>query len=153
MAKKGWSGESRRHGLARKGVKTVIDDDKRLAVNNYVARGWHDKLRNVYANKEEWIAYAEMYGLHKKLGFDTPEEAWDENPHIKGGTDPGEYGLYKPKYRTSNKNKEISHKTYYKGFVIDRLFPSGYYQYYSDKEKRFLTFDTLEGAKAKIRKE
>jgi len=36
---KGWKGEPRRHGLARKGVKTVIDKDKRLAVNNYVARG------------------------------------------------------------------------------------------------------------------
>ena len=36
---KGWHGEPRRHGLARKGVKTVIDKDTRLAVNNYVARG------------------------------------------------------------------------------------------------------------------
>jgi len=36
---KGWHGEPRRHGLARKGVKTVIDDEHRLAVNNFVARG------------------------------------------------------------------------------------------------------------------
>lgn len=34
-----WKGEPRRHSLAKKGVKTVIDKDKRLAVNNYVARG------------------------------------------------------------------------------------------------------------------
>jgi len=36
----GWHGESRRHGLARKGVNTVIDGNNRLAVNNYVARGY-----------------------------------------------------------------------------------------------------------------
>lgn len=41
MAKKGsgWKNESRRHSLARKGVKTVIDDHKRLAVNKFVANG------------------------------------------------------------------------------------------------------------------
>lgn len=39
MTKKGWKGEPRRHGLARKGVKTIIDDDNRLAVNNFVAKG------------------------------------------------------------------------------------------------------------------
>jgi len=40
---KGWKGEPRRHGLARRGVKTVINDHHRLAVNNYVARGKDDK--------------------------------------------------------------------------------------------------------------
>jgi flagellar hook-basal body complex protein FliE len=36
---KGWSGESRRHGLARRGIETNIDEDKRLAVNKFVAKG------------------------------------------------------------------------------------------------------------------
>ena len=35
----GWRGESRRHSLARKGVSTVIDDDRRFDVSNFVARG------------------------------------------------------------------------------------------------------------------
>ena len=35
----GWKGESRRHSLSRKGIKTNIDQHKRLAVNDYVARG------------------------------------------------------------------------------------------------------------------
>ena len=39
MTNKGWHGEPRRHGLARKGVKTVIDKDTRLAVNKYVSNG------------------------------------------------------------------------------------------------------------------
>jgi len=36
---KGWHDESRRHSLARKGIKTVIDDNRRLPVNRFVARG------------------------------------------------------------------------------------------------------------------
>lgn len=35
----GWKGESRRHSLSRKGIKTNIDKDKRLSIKNYVARG------------------------------------------------------------------------------------------------------------------
>ena len=34
-----WKGESRRHSLARRGVKTVIGGNRRFAVNNFVARG------------------------------------------------------------------------------------------------------------------
>lgn len=36
----GWKGESRRHSLSRKGIKTNIDDHKRLSVRNFVARGY-----------------------------------------------------------------------------------------------------------------
>ena len=39
MKPKGWRGESRRHSLARKGVSTVIDGDRRFDVSNFVARG------------------------------------------------------------------------------------------------------------------
>jgi len=39
MAGRGWHRESRRHSLARKGIRTVVDDNRRLAVNRYVARG------------------------------------------------------------------------------------------------------------------
>ena len=35
----GWKGESRRHSLSRKGIKTNIDKTKRLSVGNFVARG------------------------------------------------------------------------------------------------------------------
>jgi len=55
---KGWHGEPRRHGLAQKGVKTVIDDHRRLAVNHFVSNGiseWtrFDIERNIFmANRE-----------------------------------------------------------------------------------------------------
>ena len=50
---KGWKGEPRRHGLARRGVKTVIDKDKRLSVKNYVSRGRKDG--NLSDEFYEWL--------------------------------------------------------------------------------------------------
>ena len=38
-----WPKESRRHGLARKGIPTVIDQGRRFDVSNYVARGNNKK--------------------------------------------------------------------------------------------------------------
>jgi len=46
-------------------------------------------------------------------------------------------------------NKEYK----YKGKTIEVKFPSGMFEYYSDKEGRFLKFDTLKGAKESINKE
>lgn len=39
----GWKGESRRHSLSRKGIRTNINKDQRLSVRNFVARGEKDK--------------------------------------------------------------------------------------------------------------
>lgn len=38
----------------------------------------------------------------------------------------------------------------YKGKGIQKLFPSGYYEIYSDAQGRFLKFDSLSDAKAQI---
>ena len=38
----GWKGESRRHSLSRKGIKTNLPDGRRFDVSNYVARGNRD---------------------------------------------------------------------------------------------------------------
>ena len=35
----GWKGESRRHSLSRKGIKTNLPDGRRFDVSNFVARG------------------------------------------------------------------------------------------------------------------
>lgn len=48
-----------------------------------------------------------------------------------------------------NEDNEIK----YKGKVITVKFPSGMFEYYSDKEGKFLKFDTLKGAKESINKE
>ncbi|MCK4545418.1 hypothetical protein KAU43_07755 [candidate division WOR-3 bacterium] len=47
---KGWKGESRRHSLSRKGIKTNIDKTKRLSVRNFVARGEQKELKSEYYN-------------------------------------------------------------------------------------------------------
>ncbi|MFA5067971.1 MAG: hypothetical protein WC466_08085 [Candidatus Izemoplasmatales bacterium] len=41
----------------------------------------------------------------------------------------------------------------YKGKTITKLFPSGFYEFYSEEEKRFLKFDNLINAKKQIDKE
>ena len=38
----------------------------------------------------------------------------------------------------------------YMGKYISVKFPSGYYEYYSDKQQRFLTFDCLNDCKESI---
>ena len=41
--------------------------------------GWQDRLRNVYDNDmEQFLAYPAIYGIHGRLGYDSPEAAWDE---------------------------------------------------------------------------
>lgn len=45
----GWKGESRRHSLSRKGIKTNIDQHKRLSVRNFVARGKLEPINKIDA--------------------------------------------------------------------------------------------------------
>jgi hypothetical protein len=53
--------------------------------------GWQCPLQDNYDNFEEWAAYAEMYGLHRKLGFQTPLTAWNANPIIQGSVEPTDF--------------------------------------------------------------
>lgn len=39
----------------------------------------------------------------------------------------------------------------YRGHNIERLFPSGYYEFYCDKQQRFLKFDNVKMCEAAIR--
>ena len=48
---------------------------------------------------------------------------------------------------TQTIKKEIK----YLGKYIAVKFPSGYYEYYSDKQQRFLTFDCLTSCKRSIK--
>jgi hypothetical protein len=83
---KGWKRESGRHKLSRNGVKT------KYSVGRGGRKLWHQKLHSVYNGFEEFEAYDEMYGLHERLGYETAEEAWLDNPVIQGSTDPRDYG-------------------------------------------------------------
>lgn len=52
-----------------------------------------------------------------------------------------------------SEKKSEKEEIQYKGYTITKLFPSGYYEYRSEKEGKFLKFDTLKGAKKSIDKE
>ncbi len=55
------------------------------------------RLRDNYDNDfEKFDAYAEMYGLHTRLGFETTEEAWEANPMIQGSVIPEDFRVVKP---------------------------------------------------------
>jgi hypothetical protein len=53
--------------------------------------GWQDKLRNAYSSEEDWAAYALTYGLHERLGYASPEDAWEANPTVQGSVNPSDY--------------------------------------------------------------
>ena len=51
-------------------------------------KGWQGKLRKQYSSFEEFKEYAETYNIHGRLGFETPEAAWEANPEVQGSTNP-----------------------------------------------------------------
>jgi ribosomal protein L6P/L9E len=54
--------------------------------------GWQMRLKMVYVgNYDEWVQYAELYGLHIKLGYDTPHDAWLANPMVQGSVNPSDF--------------------------------------------------------------
>jgi hypothetical protein len=63
----------------------------------------------------------------------------------------------KPKKDSKSKNytdvKNERSSFIYKGINVDVLFPSGYYEFYSEKQGRFLKADTIEGVKKLINEE
>ena len=54
-------------------------------------RGWRCKLQSNYTDLAEWKRYAETYSLHSRLGYKTPELAWQANPTIEGSVNPGDF--------------------------------------------------------------
>lgn len=54
-------------------------------------RGWRKRLRKIYNSFEEFKSWAEIYGLHKRLGYTTPENAWKYNPIVEGSVIPSDY--------------------------------------------------------------
>ena len=41
------------------------------------------KLRDAYSNFEEYKIYCDMWGIHGRLGYKTPETAWRNNPTVQ----------------------------------------------------------------------
>jgi len=65
----GWKGESRRHSLSRKGIKTNLPDGRRFDVSNYVARG----------RKQETIELRNFLDGYKTGSRVYEQEPFDDN--------------------------------------------------------------------------
>jgi hypothetical protein len=53
---------------------------------------WQAFLRDNYSSLDEWRGYSDTYGLAERLGYASADEAWLDNPFIKGSTDPRDFG-------------------------------------------------------------
>jgi hypothetical protein len=51
-------------------------------------KGWQARLHEVYFNYDEFERYSDTYGIAARLGYDTPEIAWNDNPLICGSIRP-----------------------------------------------------------------
>lgn len=80
------------HGLGIQGPE--IDTsyfEKRMAKMSSVNKTWTGRLQDQYVDFEEFLAYAETWGLAERLGYADAQEAWEANPLVTGSTDPADY--------------------------------------------------------------
>lgn len=54
-------------------------------------KGWQGRLQDQYDLFEYFEAYSLIYGLHTRLGYDSPKEAWEDNPVVQGSVIPSDY--------------------------------------------------------------
>jgi len=64
------------------------------------------KLKKNYSSLKEFESYDEVYGLVKRLGFESAKEVWSANPTIEGSTDPGDYKVYNPMIKSFKEFKK-----------------------------------------------
>jgi hypothetical protein len=58
-------------------------------VENVLTELWKSRLRKNYDDDyEQFVQYDSIYNIAARLGFESPEEAWDKNPMIQGGVNP-----------------------------------------------------------------
>lgn len=81
----GWKGESRRHSLSRKGIKTNIDKTKRLSVSNFVARG---NMTRINVEFSGWVSTYDAEIISEEWfnqGFNTAiEHGFDDDGNLSG---------------------------------------------------------------------
>jgi hypothetical protein len=54
--------------------------------------GWQARLRENYDNDFDCFScYCETYGIHTRLGYASPTEAWAKNPVIEGSINPSDF--------------------------------------------------------------
>src|SRR5260370_33806653 len=84
------------HAKGRRGKRGAI-----------VKKVWRDKLQNVYQSLPEFENYSDVYGLAKRLGFESASIVWELNPIIEGSTDPKDYKLATPHGNETVKGQPI----------------------------------------------
>jgi len=53
--------------------------------------GWQCHLQTNYKNQVEFEYVSNMHGLHVRLGYSSPSEAWQVNPLIQGSVNPTDF--------------------------------------------------------------
>lgn len=53
--------------------------------------GLQYKFQDSYASFEEFAQYAEIYNLHKRLGYRTILGAWKSNPTVQSSVEPSDF--------------------------------------------------------------
>lgn len=90
-------------------------------------KAWKGKLQKNYDDLEEFKSYDELYGLAKRLGFETAEEAWNANPTVSGSTNPADYKVVEDK-KTATKDPSVMNVAIEKGkedsYVVVTDFPN-----------------------------
>jgi hypothetical protein len=61
-------------------------------------QGWQCRLRENYQGRfEVFRAYDEIYGIARRLGFESAHAAWATNPVIQGSVIPEDLRVVEPK--------------------------------------------------------
>lgn len=144
----------------KKVIESISDDE--------LFNRWWDEAQNSDSLKDDWNNYKLEFKNFSEPG-DKPlsfkEWAKERFEELKDDLDLEYYelgdegiedGLEDEDGRSPYhfyENKKETQEIQYKGITITKLFPSGYYEYRSGKEGRFLKFDTLRGVKDSIDEE
>lgn len=73
-------------------LKTDINEN----MKKKILKEWVGSLQDNYdGDYEQFESYDEMYNISTRLGFDSPQEAWDENPHILSTKNPNNIKVIK----------------------------------------------------------
>lgn len=83
------------------------------------AKGWQARLQENYTSLEEFKNYCEIYGIHTRLGYETPEQAWKENKVVEGSTNPSDFRVV---LKDSEKDKRKTRVMLLYNMANDDLF-------------------------------
>lgn len=53
--------------------------------------GERSRLRDRYDSRAQFLDYSNVYGLAHRLGYDSADEAWKDNPMVESSVDPRDF--------------------------------------------------------------